>query len=162
MKTPTGMPRIAPMRKPQAAEPASQPIRMQSTITAAVVPIRTEPAAARLSFGVGDGSIRAASIAELVTLEIGLGSGKTATLYDPAMGRLVLVHGSVTNGSMTWGAQRALGERWDLLVLDRPGFPPGPPVERVDFEADADWLMRLLQPGDHVCGHSYGGIVALL
>jgi pimeloyl-ACP methyl ester carboxylesterase len=83
-------------------------------------------------------------------------------LYDPLMGRLVLVHGSVTNGSMTWGSQRPLGDRWDLVVLDRPGFPPGPPVERVDFEADGAWLSRLLEPGDHLCAHSYGAIVALL
>ena len=78
------------------------------------------------------------------------------------MGRLVLVHGSVTNGAMTWGAQRELAVRWELVVLDRPGFPPGPPVERVDFEADADWLAARLEPGDHLCGHSYGGVVALL
>jgi pimeloyl-ACP methyl ester carboxylesterase len=78
------------------------------------------------------------------------------------MGRLVLVHGSVSNGAMTWGAQRELADRWDLVVLDRPGFPPGPPVERVDFEADAAWLAGLLEPGDHLCGHSYGGVVALL
>jgi pimeloyl-ACP methyl ester carboxylesterase len=78
------------------------------------------------------------------------------------MPRLVLVHGSVTNGAMTWGAQRELAERWELVVLDRPGFPPGPPVERVDFEEHADWLARQLQPGDHLCGHSYGGVVSLL
>jgi pimeloyl-ACP methyl ester carboxylesterase len=78
------------------------------------------------------------------------------------MERLVLVHGSVTNGAMTWGAQRELAERWDLVVLDRPGFPPGPPVERVDFEEHADWLAERLEPGDHLCGHSYGGVVSLL
>ena len=43
-----------------------------------------------------------------------------------------------------------------------PGFPPGPPVERVDFEADADWLVERLRPGDHLCGHSYGGVICLL
>jgi pimeloyl-ACP methyl ester carboxylesterase len=78
------------------------------------------------------------------------------------MRRLVLVHGSVTNGAMTWGAQRALADRWQLVVLDRPGFPPGPPVERVDFEQDAAWLAAQLTPGDHLCGHSYGGVVSLL
>src|SRR6187399_841856 len=77
MKTPNGKPRIAPTRNPQATEPKSQPIRMQSTITAAVEPIRTEPAAARLRFGVGFGSIGAASIAELVTAESRLVEGKT-------------------------------------------------------------------------------------
>ena len=78
------------------------------------------------------------------------------------MGRLVLVHGSVTNGAMTWGAQRPLAERWELVVLDRPGFAPGPAVERVDFDTDALWLAGLLRPGDHLCGHSYGGVVSLL
>jgi pimeloyl-ACP methyl ester carboxylesterase len=79
------------------------------------------------------------------------------------MERIVLVHGSVTGGPLTWGSvARALSDRFDLVVLERPGFPPGPPVERVDFEADAVWLASLLRPGDHVVGHSYGGVVALL
>src|SRR5688500_3563508 len=45
------MPRIAPTRKPHASEPAAQPIRMPITITAAVVPMSTDPAPARLRFG---------------------------------------------------------------------------------------------------------------
>src|SRR5918993_2521411 len=77
MKTPIGIPRIAPTRKPQATDPASQPIRIPITITAAVVPIRTEPAPARLRFGVGVGSIGGASIAELVTAEMRLVSRKS-------------------------------------------------------------------------------------
>ena len=55
---------------------------MPTTITAAVVPIRTEPAPARLSFGVGCRSICAASIAELVTAEAAFFREKTPTLYD--------------------------------------------------------------------------------
>src|SRR5215216_793215 len=78
------------------------------------------------------------------------------------MARLVLVHGSVTNGPMTWSAQRALADRWELVVLNRPGFPPNPPIERVDFEQQAEWLLDRLEPGDHLCGHSYGGVVSLL
>jgi pimeloyl-ACP methyl ester carboxylesterase len=78
------------------------------------------------------------------------------------MGRLVLVHGSVTNGALTWRAQGDLAARWEVLVLDRPGFPPGPPVEQVDFEHDAGWLAAQLRRGDHLCGHSYGGVVSLL
>ena len=53
-------------------------------------------------------------------------------MYDATVSRLVLVHGSVTNGAATWGGQRELGERFDLVVLDRPGFPGGLPAERVD------------------------------
>jgi len=76
--------------------------------------------------------------------------------------RLVLVHGSVVSGRPTWAAQKPLAERFELVVLDRPGFPPNPPVERVDFEKDADLVSRLLRHGDHVVGHSYGGVISLL
>jgi hypothetical protein len=51
--------------------------------------------------------------------------------------RVVLVHGSVMGGRQTWSAQRALRDRFDLVVLERPGFPPNPPVARVDFEEHA-------------------------
>ena len=47
-------------------------------------------------------------------------------------------------------------------MLDRPGFGDEPRTGRVDFEADAQWLAPQLQPGDHLVGHSYGGIVCLL
>jgi pimeloyl-ACP methyl ester carboxylesterase len=76
--------------------------------------------------------------------------------------RIVLVHGSVVGGQGTWAAQRPLADRFELLVLDRPGFPPNPPVGRVDFEADAALVADLLEPGDHLVGHSYGGVIALL
>jgi pimeloyl-ACP methyl ester carboxylesterase len=76
--------------------------------------------------------------------------------------RLVLLHGSVTNAALAWGAQAALADRFELVLPNRPGFPPNPPVERVDFEADATWLEDVVQPGDHLVGHSYGGVVALL
>ena len=78
------------------------------------------------------------------------------------MERLVLVHGSVTNGATTWSAQQPLAGRYRLCVLERPGFPPGPPVERVDFEEHADWVAERLEPGDHLAGHSYGGVISLL
>ena len=78
------------------------------------------------------------------------------------MERIVLVHGSVMGGRGTWAAQRPLAARFELLVLDRPGFPPNPPVERIDFETDAPLVAGLLEPGDHLVGHSYGGIVSLL
>jgi len=78
------------------------------------------------------------------------------------MERIVLVHGSVMGGRGTWAAQRPLAERFELLVLDRPGFPPNPPVERIDFATDAALVAGLLEEGDHLVGHSYGGIVSLL
>jgi pimeloyl-ACP methyl ester carboxylesterase len=82
-------------------------------------------------------------------------------LYDLSV-RLVLVHGSVGNGPTTWSAQEPLRDRCELVVWNRPGYPPGPRLERIDFEEQADELARLLRPGDHLCGHSYGGVISLL
>ncbi len=79
------------------------------------------------------------------------------------MERLVLVHGSVTGGRPTWTVQRAgLRDRFELVVLERPGFPPNPPVAGVDFEDHAHLLAEQLRPGDHLVGHSYGGVITLL
>ena len=78
------------------------------------------------------------------------------------MQRVVLVHGSVTGGRATWSAQRPLGDQWELVVVERPGFPPGPPVERVDFERDAELVAAELTGRAHLVGHSYGGVISLL
>ena len=79
-----------------------------------------------------------------------------------AVERIVLVHGSVVGGRATWREQRRAGvEGAELVVLERPGFAPGPP-EDVDFDDHADWLVERLVPGDHLVGHSYGGVVCLL
>jgi pimeloyl-ACP methyl ester carboxylesterase len=76
--------------------------------------------------------------------------------------RVVLVHGSVVNGEITWAAQRPLAEQFELVVPNRRGFPPGPDVEHVDFEDEAVWLEQFVEPGTHLVGHSYGGVIALL
>ena len=78
------------------------------------------------------------------------------------MGRLVLVHGSVVGGRPTWREQRrSITDEAELVVLERPGFPPGP-VEEVDFERHAAWVADRVREGDHLVGHSYGGVIALL
>ena len=76
--------------------------------------------------------------------------------------RLLLVHGSVVNAALTWSAQKPLAERVDIVAPNRRGFPPGPDVDRVDFEDEAIWLEQFLDHGTHLVGHSYGGIVSLL
>ncbi len=76
--------------------------------------------------------------------------------------RVVLVHGAITNGPMAWSKQRPLAERWQLLVVTRPGFAPNPPQDRCDFEPDAAAIADLLHEPAHLVGHSYGGLVALL
>jgi pimeloyl-ACP methyl ester carboxylesterase len=76
--------------------------------------------------------------------------------------RLVLLHGSVTNAELSWPRQEPLGERFELVLPNRPGFPPNPPIDRIDFDVDAVWLRGVVAPGDHLVAHSYGGVVALL
>ena len=76
--------------------------------------------------------------------------------------RLLLVHGSVVNADLTWSAQKPLAERFEIVAPNRRGFPPGPDVEHVDFEDEAVWLERFLEPGTHLVGHSYGGVIALI
>ena len=75
--------------------------------------------------------------------------------------RLFLVHGSIANGLATWAAQRPLEQRFDVVIWNRPGYPPGEPLGRIDFEEQAGELAGLLEPGDHLCGHSYGGVISL-
>jgi pimeloyl-ACP methyl ester carboxylesterase len=76
--------------------------------------------------------------------------------------RVVLVHGSVFNGPLTWNEQRPLGESWRLEVLNRRGYGKSPPPEvRSDFEEDARDIAALLGDDAHLVGHSYGAIGAL-
>jgi pimeloyl-ACP methyl ester carboxylesterase len=75
---------------------------------------------------------------------------------------VLLVHGSIANGEMTWAEQRSLTDRWELVVLDRRGYAPNPPIEREDFEVDAGDVVELLGHGMHLVGHSYGGVISLL
>jgi pimeloyl-ACP methyl ester carboxylesterase len=76
--------------------------------------------------------------------------------------RVVFVHGSVGNATTGWSGQRALAERFTLAFVTRSGYPPREPVESIDFEEQAAELAGLLEPGDHLVGHSYGGIVSML
>jgi pimeloyl-ACP methyl ester carboxylesterase len=75
--------------------------------------------------------------------------------------RLLLVHGSVANADLTWRAQKPLAGRFEIVAPNRRGFPPGPDVEHVDFEDDAVWLGQFVEPGTHLVGHSYGGVISL-
>jgi pimeloyl-ACP methyl ester carboxylesterase len=76
--------------------------------------------------------------------------------------RLLLVHGSVVNAELTWSAQKSLTDCFEIVAPNRRGFPPGPDVERVDFADEAEWLEQFLEPGTHLVGHSYGGVISLL
>ena len=77
--------------------------------------------------------------------------------------RIVLVHGSVGNAEMAWGhLVEPLREHYEVVLHTRSGYPPRPPEQRIDFEQQADELVAELRPGDHLSGHSYGGVVSLL
>ena len=75
---------------------------------------------------------------------------------------VVLVHGSVAGGEATWAEQRPLAERFELVVVDRPGYGPTEMVEREDFEEDAPLVAEVIAGGAHLVGHSYGAVVSLL
>ena len=68
--------------------------------------------------------------------------------------RVLLVHGSVVNGDATWAAQKPLAGRFELVIPNRRGFPPGPDVESVDYEDEAAWLDRFLEQSAHLVRHS--------
>jgi pimeloyl-ACP methyl ester carboxylesterase len=76
--------------------------------------------------------------------------------------RVVLIHGSGGNAESAWAPVRPLAERFTLVAPDRSGYPPNPPLERIDFEAQAEELAPLLEDRAHLVGHSYGGVISLL
>ncbi len=75
--------------------------------------------------------------------------------------RVVFVHGSVVGAQRTWRHQLELGDRWTLVLPNRPGFAASPPLARGDFEAEAPLIAELLGDGAHLVGHSYGAVIAL-
>ena len=76
--------------------------------------------------------------------------------------RVVLIHGSGGNAESAWGPVQPLADRFELVTPNRGGYPPNPPLDRIDFDEQADELAPLLGDGAHLVGHSYGGVIALL
>ena len=81
--------------------------------------------------------------------------------------RVVMIHGSAQGsrlgGDHHFAAQARLAERgWQVLLPDRPGHGRSPALGWPDdAEADAQWVVELLEDGAHLVGHSFGGCVAL-
>jgi pimeloyl-ACP methyl ester carboxylesterase len=82
-------------------------------------------------------------------------------LYDRQV-RVVLIHGSVGNASVWSATRHALQPRYEVVTPTRGGYPPGPLLERIDFERQAEELAPELGDGAQLVGHSYGGVIALL
>jgi pimeloyl-ACP methyl ester carboxylesterase len=76
--------------------------------------------------------------------------------------RVVLIHGSVGNASVWSSTRRVLEPRHEVVTPTRGGYPPGPLLERIDFERQAEELAPELGERAHLVGHSYGGVIALL
>jgi pimeloyl-ACP methyl ester carboxylesterase len=82
-------------------------------------------------------------------------------LYDRTV-RVVLIHGSVGNARVWDGVRRELEPDFEVVTPTRGGYPPGPLLERIDFERQAEELAPELGEAAHLVGHSYGGVIALL
>ncbi len=76
--------------------------------------------------------------------------------------RVVLIHGSVGNAGVWSQVRSVLEPKYEVVTPTRGGYPPGPLLERIDFERQAEELAPELGEGAHLVGHSYGGVIALL
>jgi pimeloyl-ACP methyl ester carboxylesterase len=68
----------------------------------------------------------------------------------------------VINAKRQWALQRELASSFTLVLANRSGYPPNPPLDYLDFEDQADDVAALLEDGSHLVGFSYGGIIAML
>jgi pimeloyl-ACP methyl ester carboxylesterase len=69
----------------------------------------------------------------------------------------------VGNAESAWGhLVEPLSDRFEVVLHTRSGYPPRPAEERIDFDDQADELAAELRDGDHLVGHSYGGVVSML
>jgi pimeloyl-ACP methyl ester carboxylesterase len=78
---------------------------------------------------------------------------------------IVLIHGSGdTDPAFVWQNQRCLSDRYQLLLLTRPGYGTRPVVPRTTVEQDVGEVLSVLTDngGAHLVGYSYGGCIALL
>lgn len=76
--------------------------------------------------------------------------------------RVVLIHGNGPPGWGAWSDVKPLADRYRLVVPHRAGYPPNPRQDRIDFNDQAEELAELIEPGSHLVGHSYGGVIALV
>jgi pimeloyl-ACP methyl ester carboxylesterase len=88
-------------------------------------------------------------VADLFVREIGQGP------------RVVLLHGGVLVGELTWRAQLPLAERWTLAIVERAGYGRSSISPGEDLDADAASIADLLDEPAHVVGQSSGSRSAL-
>ena len=76
--------------------------------------------------------------------------------------RVVMVHGSLSDGTEAWEMQRPLVDKGYRLILpDRRGYGRSAREVGEDYERDAEDIAPMLGDGAHLVGHSYGALSAL-
>jgi pimeloyl-ACP methyl ester carboxylesterase len=77
--------------------------------------------------------------------------------------RVVLVHGGVLFGALTWREQLPLAERWELTIVERAGYGRSAGLnDGEDARVDAPLVADLLDGGAHLVGQSSGAVAAML
>ncbi len=75
---------------------------------------------------------------------------------------VVMVHGDIGGALDTFGTQMPLASNYRLRLVNRRGFGNSTDTAAEDFLIDAADVADLLEPGTHLVGHSYGGVVSLM
>jgi pimeloyl-ACP methyl ester carboxylesterase len=78
---------------------------------------------------------------------------------------LLLVHGALLNGTLTWGAVLPrLAERFTVYAMDRRGRAPSGDAKEYSLDTEADdivHVVRAIGSPLKVLGHSYGALASL-
>ena len=76
---------------------------------------------------------------------------------------VVLVHGGVLFGELTWREQLPLADRWELHVVERAGYGRSRDVhDGEDAVVDGPLIADLLGDGAHLVGQSSGAVASIL
>ena len=77
--------------------------------------------------------------------------------------RVLLLHGGVLFGELTWRGQLPLAERWTIEIVERAGYGRSHALSSgEDLELDARLVADLLGDGAHLVGQSSGAVAAML
>jgi pimeloyl-ACP methyl ester carboxylesterase len=107
----------------------------------------------------------AAPIAERFTVRSG--DGVPISVRKAGSGpALLLVHGSLQNGTLSWGAVLPrLAERFTVYAMDRRGRAPSGDATPYSLEKEADDIVQVVRAiGSplQVLGHSYGALASMV
>lgn len=110
----------------------------------------TNPAALGATRSDPNALLASAPVADLFVREVGRGP------------RVVLLHGAVLVGELTWRAQLPLAERWRLTIVERAGYGRSRISPGEDLDTDAASIADLLDEPAHVVGQSSEAVAAML